>query len=290
MRRLSVCLTVPFFLILLFFPALSMEGASQGLLLWFRKVVPVLLPFALVSHLMVETHLPEALSPRFCVVLMGFVCGYPMGAVWASALSEKGQISPEEGERLLLFCNQPSPMFLIGYLGIQCLHVKHTLPLLACAYLPPLLYGFFLLGKNPSASRRNMISFIPLSVRLFEKAWMDSCRILVKIGGYMMLFSILAAALSAFFTGQQFLKPLIIGFFEMTTGIGLLSECAFTLPLRGAIGLYLACFGGLSTYAQTMGCLSEGPLNGRHYFFAKLFLGLISAILYYILLCFLSCR
>ena len=44
-----ICIIV--FLLLLFFPTLSVQGASQGLLLWYQIVVPTLAPFMLVTQL-----------------------------------------------------------------------------------------------------------------------------------------------------------------------------------------------------------------------------------------------
>lgn len=44
-----ICIIV--FLLLLFFPTLSVQGASQGLLLWYQIVVPTLAPFMVVTQL-----------------------------------------------------------------------------------------------------------------------------------------------------------------------------------------------------------------------------------------------
>ena len=96
----------PFSVILLFFIMLSFpqevfDGASEGLLLWFQIVLPTLLPFIIISNILIQTNSISMLSrifgPAFqkifristdgsFVVLAGFLCGYPMGAKVTSDL------------------------------------------------------------------------------------------------------------------------------------------------------------------------------------------------------------
>ncbi len=45
---------------------------------------------------------------------LGFVGGYPVGARTAIALYENGQCSKTEAERLLAFCNNSGPAFILG--------------------------------------------------------------------------------------------------------------------------------------------------------------------------------
>ena len=124
----------PFSVILLFFIMLSFpqevfDGASEGLLLWFQIVLPTLLPFIIISNILIQTNSISLLShifgPAFqkifristdgsFVVLAGFLCGYPMGAKVTSDLILAGRITKSEGSYLLSFCNNTSPMFIIS--------------------------------------------------------------------------------------------------------------------------------------------------------------------------------
>ncbi len=65
MKRLgSALLLFFFFASLLCFPGLSISGASAGILLWFQKVLPVLLPFILASRLMAASRLMDRPPPH----------------------------------------------------------------------------------------------------------------------------------------------------------------------------------------------------------------------------------
>ena len=91
-------------------------------------------PFMITSNLLIKTNLvyflSKVLHPLFgrlfhvsssgCyAILIGFLCGYPMGAKTISDLILSNQISVQEGRYLLSFCNNTSPMFLLSYIVMQ---------------------------------------------------------------------------------------------------------------------------------------------------------------------------
>ena len=83
-------------------------------------------------------------------VIAGFLCGYPMGAKVTADLTVSERISPDEGAFLLSFCNDLSPMFILGvlfrnYLPEHALHLPFFLiltgsPLLCSQMFRALLY------------------------------------------------------------------------------------------------------------------------------------------------------
>ncbi len=88
---LGIYLTV----LLLAYPALSLAYASKGLVLWFENMIPTLLPFMILSGIMIRMHLTHQcvglFHPLFhrifhtskdgtYTIFMGFLCGFPMGA------------------------------------------------------------------------------------------------------------------------------------------------------------------------------------------------------------------
>ena len=97
---------------------------------------------------------------------------------------------------------------------------------------------------------------------------MDSIHLMVKIGGYLMIFSILAQYLQAFFPPGLF-SVLLIAAAEMTTGI---DAAARFLP--GASGifpiLWAAAFGGFSGVFQVKKRYKNVGLSIRHYILWKL--------------------
>ncbi|WP_434309041.1 hypothetical protein [Hominifimenecus sp. rT4P-3] len=225
-------------------------------------------------------------SPRTCGILMGFLCGYPMGAIWASSLVKSGRISVSEGQKMVIFCNQPSPMFLIGYIGIQCLGISRGLPLLVCALLPAFLAALLILPKAPE-NAPTPEPILPLSLESFERCFLDSCETLVKIGGYILLFSILASWITLL-PLPELTQAVFLGLCEMTTGTGVLGSKHLPTLLAAPICFGLASFGGFSCVGQTGGCLKGSGIRLFPYMIARAILGVITAALCYCYLYFLG--
>ena len=119
------------FFVMLLFPSEVFEGAKSGLLLWFLTVLPTLFPFLLISRLLLDSCACSLLNNLLAPVIsrlfgisaqgsfafiVGFLCGYPMGAKITADLFHARQISKAEASYLLSFCNNTSPAFLIHYI------------------------------------------------------------------------------------------------------------------------------------------------------------------------------
>lgn len=162
-----------FFLILCFFVMLSFpsevfEGAKSGLLLWFLTVLPTLFPFLLISRLLLDSCACSLLNKLLAPVIsrlfgisaqgsfafiVGFLCGYPMGAKITADLFHARQISKAEASYLLSFCNNTSPAFLIHYIVLGYFQNPRLIfPSVLILYGTPILLTFFFRIKKHFAS------------------------------------------------------------------------------------------------------------------------------------------
>ena len=127
-----------FFILMFLFPYASYKGASTGLMLWFINVLPSLLPFIIISNLMVQLGIAGKISrilypllgrlfkvsPEGCYpILLGFLSGLPMGAKGTADLVATGKTSKKEGNFLLSMCNNASPIFIMSFIGINQLRL-----------------------------------------------------------------------------------------------------------------------------------------------------------------------
>ena len=135
MKKILFLLPIIGLLLLLFTrPDVIASGCSLGLTLWYTAVLPSLLPFMILSGLLIRTGLFRYLNSVYApflgrlfsisdegcyAVLLGFLCGFPMGAKVIADLVQEGRISPEEGSYLLGFCNNVSPAFFLNYVCLQ---------------------------------------------------------------------------------------------------------------------------------------------------------------------------
>ena len=157
-RFLFTALSLYLIVLLLRYPSLSLEYASTGLNLWLTKMVPTLLPFMILSGIMIRMNLTESfvrvLHPLLhslygtskngsYTIIMGFLCGFPMGARIVGELYETGRLSREESSRLLYFCNNIGPIYFLSYVVPVLVIEKPLVPFLIM-YGIPLLYGLIL--------------------------------------------------------------------------------------------------------------------------------------------------
>ena len=89
---------------------------------------------------------------------LGFVGGYPVGARTAIALYENGQCSKTEAERLLAFCNNSGPAFILGVVGTGIFASSRAGLLLYLAHIAAslcvgLLFRFYRPGEGPRPGR-----------------------------------------------------------------------------------------------------------------------------------------
>lgn len=136
------CLII-FLLTLILENQVVVTGARAGLMLWFHDVLPLLLPFMLLSNLFVLKIRTKKTGAAYAIpvlFLLGLLCGYPLGAKMASDFTKEGYIKPSTATILLPLYNNISPMFLSGYIGHIVL--KDQFPfwfLLAVLYVPYVL-------------------------------------------------------------------------------------------------------------------------------------------------------
>lgn len=287
------------FLFLLLSPANAVSSARSGLMLWFKVLLPTLLPFMIISKLLIEADAISCLTFLFAtpfhkffhlsksgtfVVMTGFLCGYPMGAKLVSELYTHHQLSHPEACYLLTFCNNLSPMFISSFLTISCLDAPQLLPyIILIIYGTPIIFALFTqpafrkkLSENifsPSMTPKNK----KLDFEILDSAIMDSFTQITKLGGYVILFSII----SGIFLSLS-LPPLILAFFtgfiEVTTGINYITVQTLPLTLRLMFSIPICVFGGLSGLMQTYSMMKDSSLPFLPYLFSKLLQSFLSLI------------
>ena len=119
------------FVILLIHAQDTKYYAFTGLNIWYQHMLPALLPFMILSGLMIDLKLDGYIIKPFKFVIrplcqisdagiytlfMGFLCGFPMGAKIAAMEYKEGNISQKEAEYLLCFCNNFGPAYFFSFI------------------------------------------------------------------------------------------------------------------------------------------------------------------------------
>lgn len=289
---ISICLPLICLLILIGNSHTAISGAKNGLSLWANVIIPTLLPFILLTNSLLSGQLlprlvnhPVLSHFKPCIwlcVIIGFLCGYPMGGKFVNDLYTGGFLDRRLAKILLVFCNNASPMFVIGYV----LHYGLTDSIPPCIvflllYIPNILLfsiRYLYYKKYASKSADFHMQEHPNTFPDIIKKSIESVMI---IGVYIMLFSILTSLLKRF-VNQYTLLP--IASLEITVGISLLHTHMFSGHIQTTYILALTAFGGFSAIAQTRSVAPALENTFMGYTIWKLFLGLCTGLLSYICL------
>lgn len=319
----SVCLVLLFVLSLVFREDVT-AGACEGLTLWYRYVLPALLPSMILIGFMIRTgtvfRIGKYLGPvmrRFpgvsaagsFVVAAGFLSGYPMGAKTSAELVRSEALTAGEGAYLLSFCNNSSPMFLTGiflerFVPDRTLHLPFFLILMAAPLLCSQLFRPFHLSsggrlrkKKASGSSGTLSgklsgsavgSMQPQTRERFGQT-VDACLTdgfwsITRVGLYMMLFGVLSRLLAALLPGAGIAKTLLLASLELTGGLSMLSALALPELLRYVLLMALVSFGGLCALVQSFSMLEGSGIRFAPYIIEKLITAWVTSSLTFLYL------
>lgn len=288
------------FCFLLVFPKQTLEASKTGLLLWFDTLLPTLLPFLIVSQLILKTSLVDSIQKilgpafrhifhcsgngAFCLIC-GFLCGYPVGARLISLQIKENQLSLEEGQYLLSFCNNVSPMFCISYGILQSIGSTQIFPYLFIIYGSALIFGFLMrpkiLSNNVLQSKKQTPSTENI-FQLIDVCIIDSFSIMIKLCGYLILFTIISRGILLILPDDfAYTAPVITSILEITGGLSLISKLTPGF-YRSAISIAALTFGGLCCILQTNSVISDTGLSLKKYVFHKLITTGIALCLFFL--------
>ena len=291
-------------------PGEAINGAKDGLALCFNVIVPSLFPFFVLSSLVVDLGLAAYLGrameglmrPLFRVsgscaaaVALGFIGGYPVGARTALQLYEQGLCSKTEAERLLAFCNNSGPAFILGVVGAGVfgdsrvgllLYLTHAL----ASLLVGLLFRFY--GgwerRRACAPRPKPIQTVTLPAA-FTGAVSRALQSTLNICAFVVFFAVVLRLLSAYgalsgaaallslagFEGE-WARRLVAGLLELSSGVSSL-QGSTQLAGRVSMAAFMLGWAGLSVHCQVLSFLVDSGLSAKTYLAGKLFHGLIAA-------------
>lgn len=309
MRKFLISFSFCFlFIIFLLQPETVVSGASEGLLLWFHTVLPTLFPFFVVTSLLTGTnafsYISSAISPLFCrffhisapsviAIIGGFFCGYPMGAKIVADLWKTNQISQAEGLYLLSFCNNASPMFIISFFITQQLKMPElAIPSIMIIFTSPILCSFIfrryyfsqainsMYSESLQRSPHSTFNFL----ELFDDAINAGMETILKIGGYIIFFSILISMLQQIPFKNPLVNFFLIPSLEITNSITLLANTSLNFWAKYVLMMSHISFGGLCAVFQTKCVLKKQEFPLGTYIIEKLVTAMATSLFSYIFL------
>lgn len=301
-------------LALMFWPQEAMEAAREGLRLCYNVILPSLFPFFVLSALVVDLGLagyigraldgimrplfnvPGACASAFA---LGFVGGYPVGARTALSLYQKGMCTKIEAERLLAFCNNSGPAFILGVVGAGVFASSKVGLLLYLAHAAAsVCVGFlfrFYKREGKRRERRASPTFEAERITVaFTGAIKNSFLSTLNICAFVVFFTVvikllflsgllpglagvLGALLSPLGFSTRWAERLLTGLIELTSGVWTLTGDGSTSG-KLSMAAFLLGWAGLSVHCQVLSFIGGSGLSVKTYIGGKLLHGGLSAL------------
>lgn len=316
---LLACMAAFLVACLIIYPSAVFQSSLSGMSLWWEYVFPALLPFLILTEIMLGTGAIHALGTlldpfmRFFfrisgnsgwALAMGLFAGYPAGASTTAKLRERQALLPLEAERVLIVSHLCNPAVMITVIGVGFFHqVTLGMFIAIIHYTSALLMGLMLPStKDKPAVNEPLAAMEPIWTRAMlsaKRAQLDdgrkfgkilgdgvtqSIQVLMVIGGWMMFFSVLQQVilllLPKFITNIGLVDQLVIILLEPHLGAyAIAQDSSITLVLKIALVGAVLGWSGLSIHSQVKSLLQSTQMRYLSFLMARLLHAALAFIL-----------
>ncbi|WAA13704.1 sporulation integral membrane protein YlbJ [Fervidibacillus halotolerans] len=208
---------------LVLFPKEALDASVKGLETWWKIVFPSLLPFFIVSELLIAFGvvkfigilLEPIMRPFFrtpgiggFVWAMGMVAGNPAGAKLTVRLRNENMLSQQEAEKIVAFTSSANPLFIFGAVSAGFFQNEKIGTVFALShYVSNIFVGFLMRFYGKMERKRERRKFLLKEAfvhmhktrienrrpfgKILGDAVISSIQTLLMIGGFIIFFSVL---------------------------------------------------------------------------------------------------
>ncbi len=277
----------------------ALQGARQGIEICIMTVIPSLLPIMAVTSYIAQSDamsFPSKLLEKLTrflfslpsrsgvIFLLSMTGGYPVGPRLISESIKNGTLTKNQGKRMLLFCVNPGPAFVVNAVGLCMLKSKKAGLIILLS-----LYGASFLTGLISKLFENSSEQIEMHNQSYKKSSLSdsaskSVSAVLNICGWVIFFSSLMSIINGLPLPSNS-RSLFSMLIEVTLGCG---ECAKNFPL------YLISFvlgwSGLAVHCQLMPYISSSGLKYMHFLVGRVFNATVSMGIAYVLFKIFPCE
>ncbi|GGA17090.1 hypothetical protein [Psychrobacillus lasiicapitis] len=279
-------------IILLFLqPGTAHKGAVEGMRIFTTALLPYLLPYLVITQMFIRSqnnflHTTNKFKLYLNVYILSAIGGFPSGAAVISSLKEMGTLNERNASWLLGICHAPSPMFVIGFVGIEIFHEEFAgLKLLIIIHLINLIFLLVFIFFSKPIQQNEYKATIAISP--FQESIKETSQILLLIGTTVIFFT--TVSIVVFESVKEVLpsiSPLLLvfvaSFFEMTGGISLAGEILAGKAVLPFIVAIIVAFSGLSIHMQIIVLAQKARIPIKRYILFR-FLHMLIIPLFFII-------
>lgn len=271
------------------FPDTARESVGEASFRCVNSLLPSIFPMAVLSkqicpHLYIKNSRVSFVLSRFFgfsqnllpLFFTSLLCGYPIPAIMAKDMLDKGALSKSEAKKAVLLCNNPSLSFMVFYVG-ECIFSSTAIGFLIyiCNTVSVIISAHFIKSHSEKEC-----AFEIHKESLSESIGKSSISC-ITLFGFVIFFGLtgqIALKIFEFLKMPSGMAAFVSGLFESSAGLS--QAVQFSHFQRLFLGCFLPCFGGLSVYFQVRSAVGDEIFTAKEYFASRLCVYLISMIFF----------
>ena len=279
-------------IILLFLqPGIAHKGAVEGMRIFTTALLPYLLPYLVITQLFIRSQnsflkTTSKFKLYFNVYLLSAIGGFPSGAAVITSLKDLGTLNKNNASWLLAICHAPSPMFVIGFVGIEIFHAEIAgIKLLLIIHMVNLVFLLVFIILSPPIHENMHVQKVSDSP--FQESIKETYQILLLIGTTVIFFT--TVSFIVFESVKEVLpniSPILLVFvaslFEMTGGISLAGEMLSGSMFLSFIVASIIAFSEINIHMQIIVLAQKANIPIRKYILFRFLHMLIIPALFFL--------
>lgn len=223
--------------------------------------------------------------PGSCIaaIILGCLCGFPIGAKITCDLKARGDITEEEAERLSSFTNNVGPVFMASIVGGTYLgSIRSGLLIWLSVTLASLGSGILLCRVHRSSAAPGFGGTPPIQGKTdIPAAILSSLNTVLYVGAVIIFFSSVTSLLKLIPCLSDFIYSASYSFLEITGGLRSLGESvqAANPILKYMLFSAFSAWSGCSVHMQVCGILASGNIKVKYYFIGKFLQSLLAPLI-----------
>lgn len=280
--------------------SLVYDSVNYALNIWVKNLIPTLFPFFIISDILINYNFTDYIPNFFrkickylfnitdnmiTILILSIISGFPSNARNTRILYDKGLISLDEANHILIFSHFSNPIFILTTVAIFFFGDKNIgIILLLSHYLSNFLLGIlFRKYFNHSNNSNNVKNFKIDFGSVFVGAIKKSIDTILLICGIVTVFMLLSSIINSTFSFNIYNSMLVKGILEITIGIEALGKLGLSMTYKAVIASCILAFGGLSVHMQVMSQITDTDIKYRYFFIGRLYQMILSGMITYLI-------
>lgn len=250
--------------------------------IWLYNLVPSMLPFYVISDLLINYGLIDILAFLFkkiinklfnvsenasFVIFFSMFTGFPSSAKYLKNLLDLNYISIEDANKIIRFTHFSNPLFIINVIGNTIIgNKKIGFLILLSHYLSNFIIGFLYRKEQTKKITTKRIKNTKSFGSILTASFINSFDSLLIVLGSLITFKILTSIIFHYFGSNFIISSLL----EITQGLFALKYLTLNIELKALIAVAMISFGGFCIHTQVYSILSETKISYKNYFFSRI--------------------